>query len=237
METGYEILFFWVARMIMLGLYITGKVPFKTIYLHGTVRDKYKRKMSKSLGNVVNPMEIVDLYGSDALRMGLVVGNTPGTDLALDEEKIAGYRNFANKLWNISRFALMKADVEAFDQPLDKAPQPQTNADKTILEADRKIVQEVTELTDNLRFYLAGEKLYHYAWHELADKYIETSKQQLEDEALRFNTSLILARLIKRLLVMLHPFMPFVTETIWQFLPADKSASASKPLIIQNWPR
>jgi valyl-tRNA synthetase len=237
METGYEILFFWVARMVMLGLYITNEVPFKTIYLHGTVRDKYKRKMSKSLGNVVNPMEIVDLYGSDALRMGLIVGNTPGTDLALDEEKIAGYRNFANKLWNISRFALMKADAATFGQSLDKAPQPQTNADKTILEADRKIVQEVTELMDNLRFYLAGEKLYHYAWHELADKYIEASKQQLEDETLKFNTSLILVWIIRRLLIMLHPFMPFVTETIWQFLPVDKSAASNKPLIIQHWPR
>jgi valyl-tRNA synthetase len=231
METGYEILFFWVARMVMLGIYMTGEVPFRTVYLHGTVRDKFKRKMSKSLGNVINPMEIVNLYGADALRMGLVVGNTPGTDLSLDEEKIAGYRNFANKLWNISRFALLKIDPIGFKAPLDSQPEPKTEADKTILETEKKTVKEVTELMENFRFYLAGEKLYHYAWHELADKYLETSKQQLAKEELRKNTSLILGWLIKRLLIMLHPFMPFVTETIWQHI-----APAEAPIIIQKWP-
>lgn len=235
METGYEILFFWVARMVMLGLYMTGDVPFRTVYLHGTVRDKFKRKMSKSLGNVVNPMEVINLYGADALRMGLIVGNTPGTDLALDEEKIAGYRNFANKLWNISRFILMHVDAGVFrNDPAVLAHMitPRTDADRVILNEEKHIVAEVTGLMDEFRFYLAGEKLYHYTWHTLADKYIEAAKVQLADPKTKTNTEAMLAWLLGRLLIMLHPFMPFVTETIWQHLPHKTSA----PLIIQQWP-
>ncbi len=229
METGYDILFFWVARMIMLGIYITGDIPFRIVYLHGTVRDKFKRKMSKSLGNIVNPMEIVNLYGADALRMGIVVGNTPGTDLALDEEKIIGYRNFANKLWNIGRFILMKVDQKNISQI--KKPKPITEMDKYILEEEKKIVKEVTSLMENFRFYLAAEKLYHYAWHSFADKYIEASKGQLQDENLKKNTELILIWVFRRLLIMLHPFMPFVTEAIW------KNFQHTKPLIVQSWPK
>lgn len=243
METGYDILFFWVARMIMLGIYMTGEVPFRTVYFHGMVRDKFKRKLSKSLGNVVNPMEIVKLYGADALRMGLVVGNTPGTDLALDEEKIAGYRNFANKLWNIARFVLLKTAPETFRSPLSK-PNPITDADASILEEEAKVMRDATDLMENFRFYLAGEKLYHYAWHAFADKYIEASKIQLENPATKENTSLILRWLLERLLSALHPFMPFVTETIWQNLPASADVRAKTneppakraPLIIQSWP-
>lgn len=233
METGHEILFFWVARMVMLGIYATGDIPFRTIYLHGTVRDKYKRKMSKSLGNVVSPKEIIELYGADALRMGLIVGNTPGTDLSLDEEKVAGYRNFANKLWNISRFVFMKAGAESVERSLDMAPQPRTEADRLILDTERTVVQEATELMNDMRFYLAAEKLYHYVWHELADKYLEASKKQFgSDDSLEKNTSLILVWLLKRALIMLHPFMPFVTETIWQ----HSLSRNSDPLIIQSWP-
>jgi valyl-tRNA synthetase len=231
METGYEILFFWVARMVMLGIYMTGEIPFRVIYLHGTVRDKFKRKMSKSLGNVINPMEVIDLYGADALRMGLVVGNTPGTDLALDENKIKGYRNFANKIWNISRFILSRVDPEIFTRPLLK-PQPKTDADNFILNEERLLIEDITSLMEEFRFYLAGEKIYHYAWHKLADKYIESAKSQLSDDSLKENTSIILRWLLERLLKMLHPFMPFLTETIWQNIPHKDSA----PLIIQRWP-
>jgi valyl-tRNA synthetase len=188
--------------------------------------------MSKSLGNIINPMEVVNLYGADAFRMGLVIGNTPGTDLALDEAKIAGYRNFANKLWNIGRFILMKADPSVFGEPLSP-PKAITPADASILKEEERIVGDVTRLMEEFRFYRAGEMLYHYAWHTLADKYLEASKPQLDDPRARENTSRILRWLLERLLIMLHPFMPFVTETIWQHLPHRTQT----PLIVQHWPR
>lgn len=231
METGYEILFFWVARMIMLGLYMTGEVPFRVVYLHGTVRDKFKRKMSKSLGNVVNPLEVIDLYGTDALRMGLVVGNTPGRDLALDEAKIAGYRNFANKLWNIARFIMMKLGPD-FEPKAFTQAKPITKDDKWILGEEKKIIKSTNDLMENFRFYRAGEDLYHYVWHSLADKYIEASKKQLASPDTKANTEQLLHWLLARSLILLHPFMPFVTETIWQHLPP----SPKSPLIIQSWP-
>ncbi len=230
METGYEILFFWVARMVMLGIYMTGEIPFRTIYLHGTVRDRYKRKMSKSLGNVVNPIEIINLYGADALRMGLVVGNTPGTDLALDEDKIKGYRNFANKLWNISRFILMNLERQTIN---DKRITAKTKGDRWILKEERKTIKEMTRLMESFRFYQAGEVIYHYIWHILADKYLEQSKKQLADPKLKSSTQAILHQLLRNSLVMLHPFMPFLTEAIWQ----EWQGSSKKPLIVENWPK
>ncbi|MBI2633957.1 MAG: valine--tRNA ligase [Parcubacteria group bacterium] len=230
METGYEILFFWVARMVMLGIYMTGEIPFRTIYLHGTVRDRYKRKMSKSLGNVVNPIEIINLYGADALRMGLVVGNTPGTDLALDEDKIKGYRNFANKLWNIGRFILMNLNEKT---KISKKTAPKTKEDRLILKEERKTIKEMTRLMESFRFYQAGEVIYHYIWHILADKYLEQSKKQLADPKLKSSTQAILHQLLRNSLVMLHPFMPFLTEAIWQ----EWQGSSKKPLIVENWPK
>jgi len=228
METGYEILFFWVARMIMLGLYMTGEIPFRVVYLHGTVRDRYRQKMSKSLGNVVNPQEIIGLYGADALRMGLVVGNTPGRDLALAEDKIKGYRNFANKLWNISRFILMNA---AGTTPQGKVG-PKTKADHWILKEEKKIIARMNQLMDSFRFYQAAEVIYHYIWHTLADRYLEMSKSQLPDQRLKQNTRKLLAHLLRNSLVMLHPFMPYVTEAIWQ----EWRGSRKKPLIVESWP-
>lgn len=228
METGYEILFFWVARMVMLGLYMTGEIPFRTIYLHGTVRDRYKRKISKSLGNVVNPLELIGLYGADALRMGLVVGNTPGRDLSLAEDKVKGYRNFANKLWNVSRFILMSLDGKR----IPKKVLPKTKEDRWILTEEEKTIKAMTRLMDTFRFYQAGEVIYHYLWHAIADKYLETSKRQLQDPKLSASTQAILARILRNALVMLHPFMPFVTEAIWQ----EWEGTPRKPLIVEKWP-
>ena len=174
METGSDILFFWVARMIMLGIYVTGEVPFKTVYLHGLVRDVNRQKMSKSKGNVISPIEMSEKYGTDALRMALVVGNTPGSDMALSEDKIKGYKHFANKIWNASRFVL--ENTTDFD--FDKKPEI-TDEDKKLLEELSVEVKAVTDDIENYRFYLAAEKLYHYFWHNFADVIIEKSKTRL----------------------------------------------------------
>ena len=229
METGSDILFFWVARMIMLGIYVTGEVPFKTVYLHGLVRDVNRQKMSKSKGNVISPIEMSDKYGTDALRMALIVGNTPGSDMALSEDKIKGYKHFANKIWNASRFVL--ENTKDFD--FEKKPE--------ILEEDKIILNElagetkaITDDIENYRFYLAAEKLYHYFWHNFADIIIEKSKACLaspkkgERESAQWTLFEILSTLIKTL----HPFMPFITEEIWSILPTkDKNL-----LMVGNWP-
>ncbi len=225
METAGEIIFFWVARMIMLGLYVTGKVPFKTVYLHGLVLDAKGRKMSKSKGNVINPLDITGKFGTDAFRMGLVVGNTPGTSLTLSEDKIKAYKHFANKIWNIARFVLEHtSDISkgTFD---------------TFNEGDKKIIKEfedfATDLTtdmNNFRFYIAAEKIYHYTWHTFADKIIEDVKKKVKednDKSARF----LIRHLFKEQLKILHPFMPFITEKIWGMFPENKYL-----LIVERWP-
>ncbi|HEY4493742.1 MAG TPA: valine--tRNA ligase [Candidatus Paceibacterota bacterium] len=218
METAGEIIFFWVARMIMLSLYTTGKVPFQTVYLHGLVLDGKGQKMSKSKGNVINPLDYTAKYGTDAFRMGLVIGNTPGTSLALSEDKIRAYKNFANKLWNIARFVME-------NESGDSKPEAQNSKLLAELEA---LTKDVTSDMDNYRFYLAAEKLYHFTWHEFADKYIEEAKKEKDPEkfcALRF----ALCDILK----LLHPFMPFVTEEIWGLLGYHKDG---KLLMIETWP-
>jgi valyl-tRNA synthetase len=211
METGADIIFFWVARMIMLGLYRTGEVPFKYVYLHGMVRDAKGAKMSKSKGNVISPLDVSNLYGTDALRMGLVVGNTPGTDLNLDPKKIEAYKKFANKLWNIARFVLsqehagelMPALVEEFDT----------------------MAADVTKDIAEYRIYMAADKLYHYVWDRFAAQIIEESKGKPEYGA-------TLYYLLEHSLKLLHPFMPFVTEEIWAALPDRKDL-----LMVEKWPQ
>jgi len=227
METGYDILFFWVARMIMLSLYVTGKVPFKTVYLHGLVRDKDKQKMSKSKGNVVYPLGVVGEYGADALRMALIVGNSPGQDVVYDEQKIRGYRNFSNKLWNIARFVLTYADGSvAVLTPKDK---------KLIAECKRTKKKVASEI-EKYRLSQAAEVAYHYAWHRFADKIIEEKKklffsEDKKDAKARASAALALYRILTDTLIMLHPFMPFVTEAIYQRLPKkDKEF-----LMIEDW--
>lgn len=210
METAGDILFFWVARMVMLGLYRTGAVPFKHVYLHGIVRDAKGQKMSKSKGNVISPLDVSNQYGTDALRMGLVVGNTPGTDLNLDPKKIEAYKKFANKLWNITRFVLssersgtIKADLkDEFDA----------------------MAADVTKDIEEYRIYMAAEKLYHYVWDRFAAEIIEESKGKPEyAESLYY--------ILENSLKLLHPFMPFVTEEIWSSLPG-----ASTLLMVEKWP-
>lgn len=223
METGSDIIFFWVARMVMLGLYRTGQVPFRTVYLHGMVRDGKGTKMSKSKGNVINPIEIAEKYGADALRMALVVGNTPGTAMALAEDKIKGYKHFSNKLWNISRFILSYAP-DAVDAP----------SEESILKEFQDLCEEVTSDLDSYRFHLASEKIYHYTWHRLADEILEESKTILNNpgdvaDSRRATLRLILADTLK----LLHPFMPFVTEEIWQI---GKFSDHHSLLLIEAWP-
>ncbi len=211
METGGDIIFFWVARMIMLGLYIAGEVPFKNVYLHGMVLDAKSQKMSKSKGNVIDPLALTEKYGTDAFRIGMVVGNTPGTSLALAEERIRGYKNFANKIWNIARFVLenkTEGDVQ-----------------KELKEEFESLAKDVTEDMDNFRFYLASEKIYHYIWHRFADEIIEESKTKVE-----LKPSLLY--ILENSLKLLHPFMPFVTEEIWSMMPIENK----KLLMIEKWP-
>ena len=228
METGADILFFWVARMIMLGLYRTGDVPFKNVYLHGLVRDAKGQKMSKSKGNVISPLDVSKEYGTDALRMGLIVGNTPGTDLNLDPRKIGAYKKFANKLWNISRFVL-ESGADEHNRNADV-----TQTDAGLLEELNRMSAEVTSDLENFKFHLAAEKLYHYVWHRFADEIIEESKTILksDDAVLRNSRLSTLHTLLTTSLKMLHPFMPFVTEAIWQHLPEKDSAL----LMIARWP-
>jgi len=205
LETGYDILFFWVARMILMSTYLLGEVPFKTVYLHGLVRDEQGRKMSKSLGNIINPLDMIEKFGADATRLSLVLGNTPGNDLKLSEEKIAGFRNFTNKLWNISRFILSKSQfVQIVQNPI-----PNTLADRWILGRFSEVVEKVTKLQEAYDLSLAGEVLREFTWSEFADWYLEIAKIEGDkDEILLF--------ILERLLILWHPFMPFVTEEIYK---------------------
>ncbi|MCX6718721.1 MAG: class I tRNA ligase family protein [Candidatus Staskawiczbacteria bacterium] len=225
METGWDILFFWVARMTMLGIYATGEVPFKNVYLHGLVRDKDKQKMSKSKGNVIDPLGVMDIYGTDALRMALVVGNTPGNDLAISEEKIKGYRNFATKIWNASRFVMMQTGNSKFE--IRNPKQTLNSKDKKLIKDFKKIAKEVTKEMDEFKFYVASEKIYHYFWHTFCDKIIEDYKEKRVSQY-------VLLTLLSESLKLLHPFMPFVTEEIYQQLPIKKK---QKCLMVESWPK
>jgi len=230
METGHDILPFWVLRMIMLGIYRTGEVPFKNVYLHGMVRDAKGKKMSKSKGNVISPIEISDQYGTDALRMSLIVGNTPGTDLNLDPQKVGAYKKFANKLWNITRFILTETE------DLDHKSNPErTEADKALHERLNELAADVTSDLENFRYHLASDKIYHYIWHEVADKILEDSKPILEgnDKAAKLSRQWILYEILTTSLKLLHPFMPFVTEEIWQSLPHKETDM----LMVAKWPK
>lgn len=229
METAGEIIFFWVARMLMLGKYRTGQLPFNTVYLHGLVTAKDGKKMSKSRGNVISPLDLSQKYGTDALRMGLIIGNTPGTSTALYEEKIKAYKLFANKLWNITRFILDATEGTAADAL-------QTPADAQLWEEFQKLQTEVTKDIEEYRFYMAGEKLYQYVWHHFADQIVEESKPILKgfDEAAKKSRQMLLMNILKNSLRLLHPFMPFITEEIWSSLP--RSANEADLLMVEKWP-
>lgn len=216
-ETGYDILPFWVARMILMTTYALGEVPFRTVYLHGLVRDDQGRKMSKSLGNAMDPLDLIAQYGADALRLSLVIGTAPGNDMRLSDEKVAGYRNFVNKLWNISRFILTSTNAT------NSTPQPETIADHWILHEFNLLKEAITTHINEYRYSIAGELLYEFTWKKLADWYLEVAKVEGQKDA-------VLRSILKELLVLWHPFTPFVTEHIWSFLDEDK------PLIIARWP-
>ena len=230
METGKDIIFFWVSRMVMLGLFQTGKTPFSKVYLHGMVRDKKGLKMSKSKGNVIAPSDIQEKFGTDALRMGLVVNNAPGTDMNLDPEKVNAYKKFANKLWNITRFTLDNLDGLDMEAVL-------TESDAANIESElKKAVTDITAQIDKDRFDLAAEKLYAFVWDYFASTLIEESKELLasEDLTIRASRQRLLAEYLVTSIKMLHPFMPFVTETIWQELP--KELKDQDILMVAKWP-
>jgi valyl-tRNA synthetase len=223
METGHDLIFKWVPRMVFFGLYRTSKAPFHTVYMHGLVNDKNGKKMSKSKGNVVSPIELIQKFGTDALRMGLVVGNTPGSDLALSEDKIKAYKHFANKLWNITRFVTSSGE---------KAEAPITDADKTLIAEHTALIADVTKEMEEYKFYLAAEKLYHYLWGRFAAEIIEESKTIFTngnpaEKASRLHT---LYYILETSLRALHPFMPFITEELWSILGHDQL------LMVEHWP-
>lgn len=221
METGYDIIFFWVARMILMTTYIVGDIPFKTVYLHGLVRDMQGRKMSKSLGNGIDPVEMVGKYGADAVRLALIIGTTPGNDTRLNEQKIENYRNFVNKLWNIARFIL--TSVEA-PRVVDEAPEAKTLSDRWILSRFQRLIADTTRQIENYQFSAAGEALYAFTWNELADWYVEDAKvEKGKDE--------ILLYVLSNLLKLWQPFTPFVAEVLWQQL------KPSQALMVAPWPQ
>jgi len=232
METGYDILPWWVCRMLMLGLYETKNVPFQTVYLHGLVRDNKGQKMSKSKGNAINPLLMVDQYGADALRMALVFGTASGSDTSLSEDKVRGMRNFANKLWNIARLFLIniesvKRDIPFYDKTMLSSL---TASDKEILTRLTTVIDSVTKYIEKYRFSDAAQTVYDFTWHTIADEYLEQNKE-------RFKQGDILALAVYRhilihILKLLHPFMPFVTECIWGQL----SKKHNDPLVISSWP-
>jgi len=203
LETGYDILFFWVARMILMTRYILdGAVPFKTVYLHGLVRDNKGRKMSKSLGNVINPMDVSKKYGTDAVRLSLMIGTTPGNDAKMSEKKIESYRNFSNKLWNIGRY-ITTQNIEDHN-----ASTTRSAADTWIMSQLTRTISSVTEHIENYRLSQAGEELRDFTWNDFADWYVEIHKVEKNDA--------VLVHVYKTILKLWHPFIPFVTETIWQ---------------------
>jgi valyl-tRNA synthetase len=226
METGRDLIFKWIPRMVIFGLYLGKQSPFHTVYLHGMVNDAQGKKMSKSKGNVINPLDLTSKYGTDALRMGLIVGNTPGMDLSLREDKIKGYKNFANKIWNISRFIL---------ENTEGAPSASsfTEADITLRAELDALITDVTSDMDAYRMYLAAEKIYHYTWHRLADEILEDSKKLFvgTDEVAKESRKVLLLSLLTDVLALLHPFMPYVTEEIWQSVPHSQGM-----LMVSAWP-
>ncbi len=223
LETGYDILFFWIARMIIMTTYTLNEIPFETVYLHGLIRDKQGRKMSKSLGNGIDPLEMIKKYGTDAVRLSLVIGSTPGNDMRLYEEKIAGYRNFINKIWNSGRFALLNIPEEEFEKSFDPK-NIKSYADKWILTELQNLIKEVDKDLKKFRLSDAGIKIYDFIWRYYCDWYLEISKGEHKNPA-------VLLHVLKTYLKLLHPFVPFVSEKLWEFL------GEKEPLINQQWPK
>ena len=230
METGYDIIFFWVARMILMTGYCLGDIPFKTVYLHGLVRTAKGEKMSKSLGNIIDPIEISDKFGADAGRMALIMSGSAGTDSKLSEDKIKGYKHFANKIWNIARFVL----TSAADMPDNTII---SKDDQVLIDALNVQVADITKDIEEYRFYMAAEKIYHYIWSEFADVILEQSKPIIAgtDLAAKNSRQKALLTILSTSIKTLHPFMPFVTEELWSIMPKN-AIHNNKMLIVENWP-
>ncbi|MFW6409699.1 MAG: valine--tRNA ligase [Halanaerobiales bacterium] len=232
--TGRDIIFFWVARMIFMGLEFMDEIPFSDVYIHGLIRDAQGRKMSKSLGNGVDPLEVIEEYGADALRFTLITGNTPGNDMRFREERLEASRNFANKIWNASRFILM--NIEDLDwKEIDPGSLDYTLADQWIMSRFNQIVSEVERALDEYRFGLVSELLYDFIWREYCDWYIEMIKPRLyqeDDVVARKTAQYVGTKILDGILKLLHPVMPFITEEIWQKLPAKTKDS----IMLSSWP-
>ncbi|HSR21609.1 MAG TPA: class I tRNA ligase family protein, partial [Anaerolineales bacterium] len=241
METGYDILFFWVARMIMMGLEFTGQAPFHTVYLHGLIRDDGGHKMSKTSGNVIDPLHVMDELGTDALRFTLLVGSAPGNDTNLSVKKVEANRNFANKIWNAGRFVI--SAVQRLPEGT-RADPAYTLADSWIWARLQQLVRDVERLFQTHQYGEAGRQIYDFFWSDFADWYVEVAKQQMQNEGLRGQTVANLARVLDLALRMLHPFTPFVTEEIWGHLRralldspiAQLADDWPEALIIARWP-
>ncbi len=235
METGYEILFFWVARMVFFGIEMMGEPPFHTVYLHGTVRDAEGAKMSKTKGNVLDPTAITEEYGADALRFALVTQGSPGVDMRLSMQLVESSRNFVNKLWNATRYALRSIGEYEIEMAVDGPAKPTANlgpADRWILSRTESITVEVTSLLNNHLYGEAGRQLREFVWSELCDWYIEASKVRgrasIEEQRAVAQT---LAYVLERSVRLLHPFIPFATEALWQALP-----HVGESIVVSTWP-
>ncbi len=228
--TGYDIIFFWVARMLIMGMEFMKEIPFEKVFIHGLVRDSQGRKMSKSLGNGIDPLEVIEKYGADTLRFMLITGNTPGNDMRFYWERVEGTRNFANKIWNASRFALM--NMEGYDKDAELAPY--TLADKWILSRLQDTVKDVTGLLERFELGEAGRAIYDFIWSEVCDWYIEIAKPRLynkEAASERATAQHVLATVLVSAMKLLHPYMPFITEEIYQCLPHE-----AESIMISKWP-
>jgi valyl-tRNA synthetase len=236
--TGFDILFFWVARMMMMGLKFMGDVPFRDVYIHGLVRDERGEKYSKTRGNVVDPLDLIDRFGADALRFTLAALTMPGSDLKLSESRTEGYRHFANKIWNASRFALMNLENFHVDEMTNVVPPERFSlSDRWIRGRLNQAIREVKKALEEYKFNEASHTLYHFIWHEFCDWYVELAKLYLYKEGSEQRRNLTQQTLLEVLdatLRMLHPFMPFITEEIWQQLPRRKE---NESIMVAEFPK
>jgi valyl-tRNA synthetase len=224
LETGHDIIFFWVARMVLFSMYALNEVPFKHAYLHGLVRDTQGRKMSKSLGNVLDPRDLSAKYGTDALRMSLLVANGPGNDLKLGEDKVKAYKMFSNKIWNAARFVLEKTVDQEKDIPLNEE-------DQSVYDAWQEKRKDITSDLENYRLHLASEKVYDYFWKIFCDDVIETRKIRIIENNDKGSAQTLLLKLLREQLIVAHPFMPFITEELWKYIKKD----GDEMLMITKW--
>ena len=231
--TGYDIIFFWVARMIFSAVEHTGKAPFKNVFIHGLVRDSQGRKMSKSLGNGIDPLEVIDEYGADALRFMLANGTNAGNDMRYSDEKVKAARNFANKLWNATRFIMM--NIPGSDEEVLGLPTELSIEDKWVLTQLNDLVRDMTDNLDKFEISVASQKIYDFIWNILCDWYIELTKPRLQaggETAL--NAQKVLVYVMTSTLKLLHPFMPFITEEIWQAIPHEEESIMISKMCIRD---